>query len=183
MRACSDGLKNLIKDPAAYALHASDLVLVRWGHRHTVPFSHVARSPTTPMRPAVGRADGRSCWRQSTSLLEGVHFHSSRLTEPSALAWLRKTLLKYFINAGEVPSYFIVARKLPPYFGITGNRQKVPPYFITARKLPPYFGSTGNRQNRYRQKMKYREPPKKNTAKLKYRTVFVRRKKRYRGRP
>ena len=77
-----------------YALHASDLVLVRWGHRHTVPFSHVARSPATPMHPAVGRADGRGYRRQSTSLLEGFHFHSSRLTETSALAWLLEREIK-----------------------------------------------------------------------------------------
>ena len=46
---------NLIQDPAMYALHASDLVLVRWGYRQTVPFSHMARLPAASTRPAVGR--------------------------------------------------------------------------------------------------------------------------------
>ena len=72
---------SLKKDPAVYALHGSNLVLVRWGHRQTVPFSHVARSPATPVRPSLGRPDDRSCRRQPTSLLDGLHPHSSRVYE------------------------------------------------------------------------------------------------------
>ena len=57
--------------PAVYAIHASNLILVRSGHRQTVPFSYVAKSPATPVRPAVGLPDNRSRRKQPTSLLEG----------------------------------------------------------------------------------------------------------------
>ena len=81
-------LKNLVWDPVVYALHASNLVVVRWGHRQTVPFSHVAGSPATPVRPAVGRPDDRSCRRQPTSLLEGLHPQCSRLFKKKKVKYL-----------------------------------------------------------------------------------------------
>ena len=70
-------------------------------------------------------------------------------------------ILKYFINARNVPPYFIPDRNVPPCLGVTGTVQGGTTIFHYCEKITAIFRSTGNRRNRYRQKMKYREPPKK----------------------
>ena len=91
-------------------------------------------------------------------------------------------ILKYFINAREVPPYFIPARNVPTCLGVTGTAEGDTAIFHYCEKITAIFRRTGNRRNRYRQKMKYREPPKK------YRQVEILHricppKKRYRGIP
>ena len=70
-------------------------------------------------------------------------------------------IFKYFINAREVPPYFIPARNAPPCLGVTRTAEGGTAIFHYCEKITAVFRSTGNHRYRYRQIMKYREPPKK----------------------